>query len=241
MKYLCLLIAVILLATPKPQLPSQTVTVQTKSYIARMVTQKSIDDGRPDAQTTKALGFDDLVGGRVQAYELMLATDLLFREDPPNGNKESGDFRLWSQVKVSGKCQNNKIMEWSVTPLEVAFGTEGPLEAKGEVMTPLKVTPSASGTGPRDSISFRYAIKGRPNALTLPTFENIRPRNCTWIWHDVTGKASCEGNTLVVKPSLTGSGFPSHRLWRNSQLVSMISQGPFDQLWVCSSTDGLVK
>ena len=218
-----------------------TITIQAKSYIARMVTPQSEADGHPDAQTTKALGFDNLVGGRVQAYELMLATDLLFREDPPDGTKDSAQFRLWSQIQVNGKCQAGKIVNWNVSGLQMAVGREGSLEAAGAVMTPLSVTPTASGSTPQSSVTYHYAIKGRPNTLTTPAFDNIRPRGCTWIWHDVTGTASCSGNTLVVKSAITGSGFPSSRLWQNGELVSMRSQGPFDNLWTCSSTPGLVK
>ena len=42
-----------------------TITLQAKSYISRMVTPQSEQSGKPDDATTKALGFDRLVGGRV--------------------------------------------------------------------------------------------------------------------------------------------------------------------------------
>ena len=123
-----------------------SVIVEAKSFIARMVTRKSEVDGVPDAATTKSLGFDKLVGGRVQAYELMLLTDKSFREDPPDGTIASQQFRLRSQVQITGECQGGKIIHWRVTAPEVEFGKEGSLEATGEIMTPLSVQPSASGT-----------------------------------------------------------------------------------------------
>jgi hypothetical protein len=223
------------------QSPQTTITLQTKSYIARMVTPQSEQQGKPDDATTKALGFEQLVGGRVQAYELMLLTDQIFRENPTDGTKETDQFRLWSKLQITGKCSAGKIVRWAVSEPEIAFGKEGALNATGEILTPLKVQPSASGNTSQSTISFRYAIKGRPHALATPAFENIQPRQCYWIWHEISGTASCSGNTFTVSSSVSGSQFPSHRLWQNGKLVSEITQGPFDNLWKCGTTPGLVK
>ena len=217
------------------------ITLQAKSYIARMVTPQSEQSGKPDGATTKALGFDRLVGGRVQAYELMLATDLMFREDPGEGTKETDQFRLWSQVRIAGKCSAGKIVQWKVSDPEMAFGKEGALSATGEILTPLKVLPANSGNTDQSSVTFSYAIKGRPHALTTPVFENVQPRQCYWIWHEVSGTVSCPANKLTVNAIVKGSKFPSHRLWQDGKVISEIAQGPFDNLWNCATTPGLVK
>jgi hypothetical protein len=171
----------------------------------------------------------------------MLGADLKFRENPPDGGKGSAQYRLWSQVTVTGRCQAGKVVEWSIAAPEIAFGKEGPLDAVGEFLTPLSAQPGIKGSTPQASISFQYAVKGRPHLLTTPAFDGIRPRACTWIWHKVNATVACSGNTLVVRPSLTASGFPTHRLWQDGKLTAEIPQGPFENLWICSSTPGLVN
>jgi hypothetical protein len=218
-----------------------TITLEAKSYIARMVTEQSEQQGKPDSATTKALGFENLVGGRVQAYELMLGTDHMFREDPQTGSKDTDQFRLWSKIRVTGTCAAGKIAQWAVENPEMAFGKEGQLNATGEMLTPLKVVPAASGNTPQKEITFQYAVKGRPHALTTPIFENIQPRQCYWIWHSVSGTASCSEGKFTVSANIRGSKFPSHRLWQDGKTVSELKQGPFESLWSCGSEGGIVK
>ena len=215
----------------------QTVTLETKSYIAKMATDQAIADGRPDETTSRNLGFSDLVGGRVQAYELLLATDLMFSEDPASSTQDSGMFRIWSQVSVSGACSQGKITQWQIATPSTAFGTDLGLPATGALLKPLSASPGVSGTTSQAKVTFSYGVKGRPNGLTTPAFENIRPRTCTWIWHQVDAEATCNGDTLAVKGTLSGSAFPSHKLWQDGQMTSIISQGPFDSLWVCKTGD----
>jgi hypothetical protein len=220
---------------------NKTVTVQAKSYIARMVTAKTERDGKPDVETSRALGFEHLVGGRVHAYEVMLAADLKFRENPPDGSVGSQQFRLRSQIQITGRCQGGKLTQWKISAPEMQFGKEGPLDAKGELLSPLKAQPSAAGTGSQAQVTFQYSIKGRPHALTTPAFENVQPRQCYWIWHRVGGTASCSVDQLIVKSEITGSRFPSHRLWQDGKQVTELPQGPFQNLWKCSGTTGLVE
>jgi hypothetical protein len=217
------------------------VTIQVKSFIGRMVSDASERSGRPDEATSKALGFEDMVGGRVQAYELMLATDQAFRENPKSGSQDTGQFRLWSQVTFSGSCRAGKLTSWRVEQPAIAFGKEGPLQASGELLKPLSASPAPTGSTPQSSVTFLYAVKGRPHALAVPAFENIRPRGCYWIWHEIGATASCTGDTLSIKADLLGSGFPSHRIWVDGELKKEILQGPFDSLWKCSATPSLVR
>lgn len=96
-----------------------------------MVTPQSEQQGKPDDATTRALGFERLVGGRVQAYELMLATDLIFREDPAEGAQAGDQFRLWSQLRITGKCEGGKIVQWTVADPEVAVGNRSYARCQG--------------------------------------------------------------------------------------------------------------
>jgi hypothetical protein len=212
------------------------ITIQGKSFIGRMATQKAIDQGHPDDETNANLGFEGLVGGRVVAYELLLATDQLFSENPLTGSREGEQFRLWTAVDASITCVGGKLTGFDLGSLSNAVGKEGPLAAAGEIMTPLaSVKHSASGqvTG----VEISYAFKGRPNALARPAFEQIRPRTCAWIWHKVTVDLTCVGGDIKATGKIEGSSFPSRRLWVNDKIMADYHQGPFDRLWTCDAQD----
>lgn len=225
---------------PSTGQPSK-VTIAAKSFIARMATPEAVAAGKPDEETNARLGFADLVGGRVQAYELLLATDVLFSEKPPDATRESEQFRLFSSVDLTAACSAGTLTTFTAGPLTTAFGKEGNLEAIGEVKAPVVVTDQLS-QGKRVGATLKYAVKGRPHALALPTFEAIRPRTCTWIWHAVAVTVTCQANAIRVSGTLEGSSFPSRRLWANGRIIGNVNQAAFDQLWVCDTGDStLVK
>jgi hypothetical protein len=232
---------VMLLQCPAMAQNDTTISLRIKSFISRMVTPETQSSGKPDETTSQALGFSELVGGRVQAYELMLTTDLAFREDPKDGDHNSGQYRIWSEVRITARCANSKLIKWKIDGPTFDAGKEGFLEANSEMFEAFEAKPSSSGDAPVEKVSFHYGIRGRPNALVTPVFEIIRPRSCYWIWHEVAGDVSCSGSSLVVEPKLNGSRFPSHRLWQDNTKLIDVKQAPFDRLWKCSMTSGLVE
>lgn len=209
-------------------------TLQAKSYIARMATQKALDDGKPDAETNRNLGFDGLVGGRLAAYEFLLLTDRKFSEDPTNGQQTTGQFRLWSELNIESSCGDVSIQSVKVDPLKVAFGKEGDLDAVGEVWQQPRIVENKTA-GKISSVDVDYKVRGRPNLITTPFFDTVRPRACTWIWHHVLVNLTCRDGKIEVRAQARGSAFPSRKLWVNGNIISYIQQGPFENLWICDS------
>jgi hypothetical protein len=219
------------ITSPERIASAKTFRIETKSFIARM--------GLADAEGTQGLrqfanlGFDDLVGGRAAAFAFMKATDALFSEDPSNGARASADFRLWSSVEISVDCAGDRVKSWNVSKLETEFGKEGPLQAEGRTDLEPTIARYPSNGPLADEVLISYRVSGRPNLLALPAFNSIRPRECSWIWHEVTARLQCRSSSSQLGVALNSSAFPSQRLWINGKLMQDIPQGKFDQLWAC--------
>ena len=207
------------------------VKIQVKSFIRHMSSSADPPDGPPSDATKKALGFDGLGQTRTDAYLYMLLTDKMFSEDPPNGERSSGSFRLWSEVVVDVTCQGNKVTDATFKGPATAFGKEGPLDSVGGVARALE-SKVANGEA-----TFGYRVSGRPNDASIPAFTYVRPRSCTYIWHDVSGTLSCAGGQPKAKIALKASQFPSHKVWVASKVEVDMPQGPFENLWKCDPAD----
>lgn len=207
------------------------VKVQVKSYIAHMAGPGEPNDQPPSEATKKALGFDGLGQTRTDAYLFMLATDKLFSEKPSDGEKASGQFRLWSQLTGDVTCEVNKVKSATFTPVEAAFGKEGPLDSVGEVER--QVAPKLAD----GKATFSYRVRGRPHNSSIAAFTAVRPRSCTYIWHDVAGVVTCQGGVPSTKITLQASAFPSHGVWVDGKSHVGVMQGPFENLWKCDPTD----
>jgi hypothetical protein len=219
------------------------VKIEIKSFIAQMGPASNARVTPPSDATKKALGFEGLTMTRTHALAFMYLTDDMFSENPPTSDPEVPNYRLWSRVKFDVTCRGASISNWSASPLESRFGKEGRLESVGETMKALStVTDPAGPPAAKKKVSFSYAIKGRPNALTLPAFEAIRPRSCTWIWHEVSGDITCRAGKPAVELKLMASKFPSHRAWMDGMKSKDVPQGPFENLWKCKDANsGLVQ
>lgn len=207
------------------------IKVQVKSYIAHMAGPGEPNDKPPSEATKKALGFDGLGQTRTDAYLFMLATDKLFSEKPSDGEKSSGQFRLWSQLSGDVNCEASKVKSATFKSVEAAFGKEGPLESVGEVER------QVSSTLTDGKVAFSYRIRGRPHNSSIAAFTAVRPRSCTYIWHDVAGEITCQGGIPSTKINLKASAFPSHSVWVDGKSVFRVMQGPFENLWKCDPTD----
>jgi hypothetical protein len=215
------------------------VKVQVKSYIARMAGPGEPNGQPPSEATKKALGFDGLGQTRTDAYLFMLLTDKLFSEKPSDGEKTSGQFRLWSQLVGDVTCEMNKVKSATFKPVEAAFGKERPLGNEGplELESVGEVERKVSSTLTDGKVAFSYRVRGRPHNSSFAAFTAVRPRSCTYIWHDVAGVVTCQGGVPSTNVSLTASAFPSHSVWVNGKSHSGLMQGPFENLWKCDPTD----
>jgi hypothetical protein len=178
----------------------------------------------------------------IRKEECASATENLFRcatnfavaENPTTPARDTGDYRLLTKVDIVADCDGNRVVSWRVGPLQTSVGKEGPLEAKGRVGAPLKVSPER---GPAAKVAFQYTFMGQPNPATWAGFRIVGPRTCSWIWHEVQGALTCADGKLQLIPSLYGSRFPSHRIWVDQQVVQTIDQEKLQALWECSTTD----
>jgi hypothetical protein len=209
------------------------VKIQVKSFIRHMAGPGEPSNGPPSESTKKALGFEGLSQTRTDAYLFMLATDKMFSENPPDGGKGSAQFRLWSQLVGDVTCQRNKVSAAVFKPVEAAFGNEGPLDSVGDISRNLSTTVSY------DTATFNYRVRGRPHNSSIAAFTSVRPRSCTYIWHDVSGVVSCSSGAPAVKVTLKASAFPTRKIWVNGKQLFEKAQGPFENLWMCDPADNM--
>ena len=210
-----------------PAAIAKEVKIQVKSFIRHMAGPGEPNNQPPSEVTKKALGFDGLGQTRTDAYLFLLATDKMFSEDPPDGTKSSGQFRLWSQLVANVTCNGNKVADASFSAVDTAFGKEGILDSVGEVARKL------SSTSATDKAVFSYRVHGRPHDSSIVLFTAVRPRACTFIWHDVSGVLTCSNGQPVAKVTLKASAFPSHKVWVDGKQQVDVKQGPFESLWKC--------
>lgn len=205
---------------------AETIPIQAKSYIA------SVNLLDPDQFDSDAASCQAAMAALVNCGTL--------NENPADGTKTSGDFRLWSQVLVDARCDGDLVSNWQFKPVEKDFGSEFVIFAtSGDLAKPLAVVPSSQGSEPMDSISFNWRLRGQPNSAGVAVMNAVKPRTCSYIWHQVAGTLSCRSGQPIVRANIIGSQFPSHRLWVQGQKVADVQQGPFKKLWQCSPDDPL--
>lgn len=200
------------------------ITVQAKSFIAKV---DLTDPGQFDPASKCAEKFNAFA----------VNCTLWGGEDPKDGGSDTAEYRLFSELDVQGNCSADKVSSWKIGGLSISFGKEAFFQTSGDVSKPLQVRPSSSGTVATDSVDFAYRVRGQPIDKVNQSMAAARPRTCTYIWHEVHGALRCKGGKPFVAASISGSGFPSHRLWVGGELVKNVAQGPFKKLWDCDPLD----
>jgi hypothetical protein len=161
-------------------------------------------------------------------------TNQNFSENPTTPAPDSRDFRLWSQVTLVVTCRGNAIASWKASSLAHRGGTElRILDAETSPLEAPKFMPSQQVDEELGSLELSYAIKGRPNDLAAASIQAIRSRTCENIWHRVRATAVCRDGEGQMEVAITGSRFPSHRIWVGDNVKSTVNQGPFSELWAC--------
>ncbi len=200
---------------------TQTVRLTVKSFIRSLDLQSMAGDERPRAERA----FGRLV-------------NLNFSENPAAPQPTGNDFRLWSQVVIVATCRGDSLAAWKNSNLALRGGKElGILDAETSVMDALQISPPPGSSDDAPELTVSYAIKGRPNDAALPSFQVVRPRTCSSIWHRFKATLSCSDGDVQVAPTLTGSRFPTHRAWTNDDAQTTVDQGPLSDLWSCSPSD----
>ncbi len=158
------------------------------------------------------------------------ATDLGFSENPTTDRFDKA-YRAVSEMKFAVACDGNKVKQMTATPLATDTGKEGPLQA------PAGVTWGVSSKQTGTTATFQWAVKAMPHAYTLPAFNAIKSRTSIWVWHTIGGRISCPAGRAKVDFNLTGSKFPTHRVFVDGVERKTMTQGPFSNLWRASRYD----
>jgi hypothetical protein len=219
---------------------SATLTKRLKSEI--LIPAREALDRKPTTLRLTVKSFINVVDlssmnseSRPRAEQVFAAfTNGNFSENPETPSPNSKDFRLWSQVTAIVGCRADTITSWKTSRLAHRGGKElRLLDAETSVMEGLTVAPAPQGTEERASLVLSYGIKGKPNDAALPSFRFVNPRTCENIWHRVQATVTCREGKAEMDAVLSGSQFPSHRVWTNGDIKTTISQGAFAGLWDC--------
>lgn len=201
---------------------SRTFKIVVKSFIA------PIGSSTGSAYCGGVLNPGPLLMLRALAY----ATDAAMSENPTSDAKDKR-YRLYSSRTFTVTCNGPQIVSVVPTPVDTDVG----LECIPRTSRCLKPPPiilsrvTASQTSPT-AYEFSWTAKGRPHLGAEPSFQLVCPRTSVYIWHTVTGRIECASGEPRIDIRLTGSGFPSHRLFVNGALrAPQIPQGPFSNLW----------
>jgi outer membrane protein OmpA-like peptidoglycan-associated protein len=173
-----------------------------------------------------------------QMNNLAAATDALMGETAPTDARD-GKYRMFSRATIVVECLGGRPVRAHFSPpffprngvqladVDTDNGLEGPLETPRLIVFDKNVS-----NGP--PFRFSWGVKGRPALAAEPGFQLVCPRTSRLIWHRIQGELDCNG---LKNLTLTGSHFPTHRVFVDGALEGTIPQGPFSNLWVPDAAD----
>jgi hypothetical protein len=167
-------------------------------------------------------------GGQARLLALAVATDRMMCEDPMHDRKDKR-YRLYSACTFRVTCQAGRVVAVSPSPLDTDTGMEGPLQAPPLITTPVNVLRTPDG------FTFSWFARGRPHLGVEPGFQLVCPRTSVFIWHRISGRVRCTADGTDVTVNLTGSKFPTHRVFINGTPMQTVQQGGFARLWFPAS------
>lgn len=164
------------------------------------------------------------IGSSLRLRAMALLTDRLMCEEPTHDRKDKA-YRLFSACTFRVTCQDGRVVDVTPSALDTDSGKEGPFQAPALTATPVSVTRTTDG------FDFTWFARGRPHLGAEPPFQLICPRTSVFIWHRVTGRVRCTPAGTDVTVNLTGSKFPTHRVFVNGTPMRTVPQGGFARLW----------
>lgn len=173
----------------------------------------------------------DISNARLAAFAR--ATDTGFSENPETDTKDKG-YRIYSACTFTVTCEGGNLVSVVPSDLDTDSGTELSGTLQAPPLTIMEFTSGMTGPGP---FSFSWRVKGRPHPLAEAGFALVCPRDSVFIWHSVSGLITCNGDGVSVSVSITGSKFPSHRVFVNGAINSTVTQGSLSNLWVSDPSD----
>jgi RHS repeat-associated protein len=193
-------------------LKSKTFDIVGKSYIAHI---------------GKSIG--SVPGGNETALHLLAKlTDLAYSENPRTPAKDQ-HYRLYSEKSFCVTCDKSGNLSYKSSGLDMDAGKEGPFTGAISKVFNWEILIS-------NTLQFSWKVHGRPNRAVEPSFTLVKKRKCWYIWHIISGTISCQKEEPIVSISIASSNFPSSRDWLNGHIKGGTTQGPFSDLWACSSS-----
>jgi len=208
---------------PAPATVTRDLRVVVKSYIAPI-------GGRTGSPYCGGL-LNPTADLKLRA--LALATDAAMSENPLADAKDKR-YRLYSARTFTVTCNGGRIASVAPTPIDADTGTECiPRTSTCLQPPPLIVYGVTAGMTSPTTFQFSWTAKGRPHLGAEPAFQLVCPRTSVFIWHNVSGRIECAGGEPRVAIRLTGSRFPSHRVFVNGVIQPpTVPQGTYNNLWV---------
>jgi|GEM_PF-2476037 outer membrane protein OmpA-like peptidoglycan-associated protein len=159
------------------------------------------------------------------------ATQSAVNENPSTDIKDR-NYRLFSECTFSVTCGDNGLVDVKQSPISTDHGLECiPRTTTCLSPPPLRVFDVTSSRSGPNIFDFTWSVKGQPHPAAEPGFQAVCPRTSKFIWHAVRGRITCGPSGPTMTAQLSGSQFPSHRVWINGALISTRPQGNFSQLW----------
>lgn len=210
-----------------PGATTRDIKIVVKSYIALI----GLNAGMPSC-----LRWDPSTHVRLRGAAA--ATDAAMRENPRTDAKDRG-YRLYTSRTFTVTCLNGTIINVRPSAIDTDVGQEC-LPTTRLCLTPPPILLTNVSLGPTSPASYAFAwtARGRPPSTAEYLFQAVCPRTSVYIWHRVQGRIECVGGEPRALVQLTGSRFPSHRLWINGVLQpGALAQGPFSNLWAPTPAD----
>jgi outer membrane protein OmpA-like peptidoglycan-associated protein len=172
---------------------------------------------------------DPITEGKLAAFAA--ATQAAVNENPPTDVKDSA-YRLFSECTFRVTCGAGGLVDVTQSVISTDHGLECiPRTTKCLSPPPLRVFDVKSSRNGTNTFDFTWSVKGQPHPAAEPGFQVVCPRTSRFIWHTVQGTITCTPAGPTVTVQLSGSQFPSHRVWVNGSLVASRAQGNFSRLW----------
>ena len=211
---------------------SGNVTVPIKIVAKSFIATIGLDAGVPTCGR-----FDLSAHARLRGAAA--ATDAAMRESPTSDAKDRR-YRLYTSRTFTVTCNNGTIVNVVPSTIDTEVGLECvPATGSRICLTPppIIVTDVTGGLRTPTRFVFSWMGRGRPPNTAEHFFQAVCPRTSVFIWHRVDGFIECAGGQPRATVTLTGSQFPSHRIWVNGvPQGGPIVQGPFSNLWVPRSS-----
>lgn len=221
---------------PNPQKrASKAFKVVAKSYIADIGTDYGWLPFRchaADAAFQPSLNCQNRLG-----IFAPLTRQVIHGWENPTTAALDGAYRLFSKATIRVSCDGGgtdmrdpiiytDVGQEDLTPMGLYPVRPDPIEISERTFL-------RTGTG----IDFSWTAAGQPHWLAESGFQAVCPRSSMKIWHHVSAHIECGRGDPTITVGISGSRFPSHRVFLDGQLANASPQGLFSRLWYSKSGD----